>query len=114
MKPTATYEERNMVTETKDRFVNTKEPMSNDGVKRQPHERDESPDAQDQAPRGIINQAAKDLEQGLVDTDARATPGISEAVDPVPGATGQANPQPDRHRSMRDHDSVEAPPGQKR
>ena len=42
------------------------------------------------------------------------TPGVSEAVDPQPGATGQANPQPDRHRSMRDHDSVEPVPGKNR
>jgi len=98
-----------MVTETKDRFVNTKEPMSNDGVKRQPHERDETPDAQDAEPRGIMKQAASDLEQGLVDTDARATPGISVAVDPAPGASGQAQPQPDRHRDMRDHDAEPAP-----
>lgn len=103
-----------MVTETKDRFVNTKEPMSDDGVKRQPHERDESPDAQDQAPRGIIKQAAKDLEQGLVDTEARGTPGISQAVNPNPEAAGQAKPQPDRHQSMRDHDSVDSEPGQNR
>ena len=99
-----------MVTETKDRFVNTKEPMSNDGVKRQPHERDESPDAQDQAPRGVMQQAASDLEQGLVDTEARGTPGISQAVNPDPDTGGQAAPQPDRHRSMRDHDSVEPTP----
>lgn len=98
-----------MVTETKDRFVNTKEPMHNDGVKRQPHERDETPDAQDQAPRGVIKQAAKDLEQGLVDTDSRNTPGISEAVEPAPDATGQAEPQPDRHRDMRGHDAEPAP-----
>lgn len=98
-----------MVTETKDRFINTKEPMSNDGVKRQPHERDETPDAQDAEPRGVMKQAASDLEQGLVDTEARATPGISEAVDPAPGATGQAKPQPDRHRDMRDHDAEPAP-----
>lgn len=98
-----------MVTEAKDRAVNTAEPMSNDGVKRQPHERDESPDGQDQQPRGIMKQAASDLAQGLVDTDARATPGISEAVDAAPGATGQAKPQPDRHRDMRDHDAEPAP-----
>lgn len=103
-----------MVTETKDRFVNTDAKIENDGVKRQPHERDESPDGQDTEPRGIIKQAAEDLAQGLVDTDARNTPGVSEAVDPKPGATGQANPQPDRHRSMRDHDSVEPVPGKNR
>ena len=103
-----------MVAETKDRFVNTDAKIENDGVKRQPHERDESPDGQDTEPRGIMKQAAEDLAQGLVDTDLRNTPGISEAVDPAPGATGQANPQPDRHRSMRDHDPVEPSPTENR
>ena len=103
-----------MVTETKDRFVNTDAKIQNDGVKRQPHERDESPDGQDTEPRGIMKQAAEDLAQGLVDTDLRNTPGISEAVDPAPGATGQANPQPDRHRSMRDHDSSAPSTGKNR
>lgn len=103
-----------MVTETKDRFVNTDAKIENDGVKRQPHERDESPDGQDTEPRGIMKQAAEDLAQGLVDTDRRITPGISEAVEPAPGATGQANPQPDRHRSMRDHDTVETLPNDNR
>jgi len=103
-----------MVIETKDRFVNTDAKIENDGMKRQPHERDESPDGQDQEPRGIIKQAAEDLAQGLVDTDLRNTPGLSVAVEPEPGATGQANPQPDRHRSMRDHDSVEPLPGKNR
>jgi hypothetical protein len=107
-------EENTMVIETKDRFVNTDAKIENDGVKRQPHERDESPDGQDQEPRGIMKQAAEDLAQGLVDTDLRNTPGISEAVEPAAGATGQANPQPDRHRSMRDHDSVEPVPGKNR
>jgi hypothetical protein len=99
-----------MVIETKDRFVNTDAKIENDGVKRAPHERDEAPDGQDRAPRGIMKQAAEDLAQGLVDTDARNTPGISEAVDAAPGATGQANPQPDRHESMRDHDAARLNP----
>jgi hypothetical protein len=107
-------QENLMVIETKDRFVNTDAKIENDGMKRQPHERDESPDGQDQEPRGIIKQAAEDLAQGLVDTDLRNTPGLSVAVEPEPGATGQANPQPDRHRSMRDHDSVEPLPGKNR
>lgn len=98
-----------MAATSTDRSVNTAEPMSNDGVKRQPHERDESPDGQDAEPRGVMKQAAKDLEQGLVDTEARATPGISEAVKPASGASGQAQPQPDRHRDMRDHDAEPAP-----
>jgi hypothetical protein len=95
-----------MVTETKDRYVNTQAPIENDQVKRQPHERDESPDAQDQRPRGVIRQAAEDLAQGLVDTDARDGTDIEEATQPAPGATGQANPLPERSRDMRDHDST--------
>lgn len=97
-----------MVTETKDRFVNTKQPIENDGVKRQPHERDESPDGQDQAPRGVIKQAAEDMAQGLQNTDRYGTngQGLEQAVDPKPGATGQANPQPDANRSMRRHDTT--------
>ncbi|MFL6635893.1 MAG: hypothetical protein ACJ8HJ_26640 [Massilia sp.] len=95
-----------MVQEEKDRVVNTDRKIEEQSYKREPHERDESPDGQGVRPRGIMKQAAEDLEQGLVDTDARATPGASEAVNPAPGATGQANPQPDRHRDMRDHDST--------
>jgi len=97
-----------MVTETKDRFVNTKKPIENDGMKRQPHERDESPDAQDQAPRGVMEQAAEDLAQGLVNTDMYGTnpDGLENAVDPAPDATGQAKPHPDANRSMRRHDTT--------
>jgi hypothetical protein len=95
-----------MVEEAKDRVVNTDRKIEEQDYKRQPHERDESPDGQGVRPRGIIAQAAEDLEQGLVDTDARATPGSSEAVEPRADATGQANPLPERHRDMRDHDSV--------
>jgi hypothetical protein len=96
-----------MVTETKDRYINTDAPMKNDQVKRQPHERDESPDAQDQRPRGVIEQAAQDLAQGLVDTDMRGgSAGLDKVTQPQPGATGQANPLPERARDMRDHDST--------
>jgi len=95
-----------MPQEEKDRVVNTDRKIEEQSYKREPHERDESPDGQDTKPRGIMKQAAKDLEQGLVDTDARATPGISQAVNPDPEAGGQAAPQPDRHRDMRDHDST--------
>lgn len=93
-----------MVTETKDRFVDTRHPIQNDQAKRQPHERDESPDAQDQKPRGVIRQAQEDLAQGLVDTDLRNAGGVEEAVQPAPGASGQANPLPERSRDMRDHE----------
>jgi hypothetical protein len=103
-----------MVQEEKDRVVNTDRKIEEQSYKREPHERDESPDGQGVRPRGIMKQAAEDLEQGLVDTDARATPGASEAVNPAPGATGQANPQPERHRDMRDHDSTIPDGGQNR
>ena len=91
--------------EEKDRAVNTDRKIEQQSYKREPHERDESPDGQGVKPRGIIKQAAEDVQQGLVDTDARDTPGVEQAVDPRPGASGQANPQPDRNRDMRDHDT---------
>jgi hypothetical protein len=95
-----------MAEEAKDRVVNTDRKIEEQDYKRQPHERDESPDGQSVKPRGIMKQAASDLENGLVDTEGRGTPGIEQAVEPKPGATGQADPQPERHRDMRDHDSA--------
>jgi len=95
-----------MVSESKDRYINTDAKIENDQVKRQPHERDEAPDAQDQRPRGVIRQAAEDVEQGLVDTDLRNTPGVEQAVEPRSGARGEANPLPERAKDMRDHDAV--------
>jgi hypothetical protein len=95
-----------MVQEEKDRVVNTDRKIEEQSYKREPHERDESPDGRGVRPRGIMKQAAEDLEQGLVDTEGRGTPGLEQAVQPKPGATGQANPQPERHRDMRDHDST--------
>lgn len=81
-----------MATERSERKINTDEKVQNDGVDRLPHERDESPDAQNVQPRDIMKQAASDLEQGLVDTDRRAQPGV-EKVKPAP--PGQARPGPD-------------------
>jgi hypothetical protein len=95
-----------MPQEEKDRVINTDRKVEEQSYKRSPAERDESPDGQDTEPRGVMKQAAKDLEQGLVDTEARGTPGISQAVNPDPEAGGQAVPQPDRNRDMRDHDST--------
>ena len=97
-----------MVTETKDRRVNTDVPVRNDQVKRQPHERDEAPDGQDQAPRGVMRQAADDVAQGLVDTDLHGTPGVEKAAPVAPGAAGQARPQSDRAEGMREHDNAGA------
>jgi hypothetical protein len=106
-----------MVQEEKDRVVNTGRKIEEQSYKREPHERDESPDGQSVKPRGIMKQAAEDLEQGLVDTEnyeGRGTPGLEQAIQPKPGATGQANPQPERNRDMRDHDSTIPDGGQNR
>lgn len=93
-----------MVTEAKDRRINTDAKQHDDGVKRLPHERDESPDGRDKAPRGVMQQAADDLSQGLVDTDLHGMRGVEEAVDAA-GAKGQARPQPDAAKGMRLHDT---------
>jgi hypothetical protein len=94
-----------MVSETRDRKVNTDKPMRDDGAKRLPHERDESPEGRDKPPRGVMKQAADDLAQGLVDTDLRGIRGVEQAV-PQGGAAGQARPQPDASKGMREHDST--------
>ena len=94
-----------MVAETPDRKINTDAKIRDDGVKRLPHERDESPDGHDKEPRGIMKQAADDLAQGLVDTDLHGMRGIEEAVDSS-GPSGQAQPQADAEQGMRHHDSV--------
>lgn len=91
--------------EEKDRAINTDRKIEQQSYKREPNERDESPDGQSVKPRGIIKQAAEDVQQGLVDTDARDIPGVEQAVTPRPGASGEANPQPDRNRDMRDHET---------
>lgn len=92
-----------MVAETKDRRINTDAKIRDDGVKRLPHERDESPEGQDTEPRGVMKQAADDLAQGLVDTDMHGMRGVEESV---PDAkSGQARPQKDAEDGMRHHDS---------
>ncbi|MBC7453189.1 MAG: hypothetical protein H7335_05720 [Massilia sp.] len=100
-----------MQDKTNDRNVNTKEKVQGDGVKRMPHERDESPDGLDRAPRGVMKQAADDLAQGLVDTDLHGLRGIEQAV-PAPGAPGQARPQKDGADGMR-HQTPATPPKDK-
>lgn len=72
-----------MASETKDRKVNTGAAVRNDGAKRLPNERDESPEAQESAPREDMQQAASDLERGLVDTDLHGVRGV-ERVAPAP------------------------------
>lgn len=95
-----------MAADTPDRRVNTDAKIENDGVKRQPHERDESPDGQAQGPTGVGKQAASDLAQGLVDTDLRNTPGQDQGAAAAANGSGQAKPQADRGDAMRDHNSV--------
>lgn len=92
-----------MTAETPDRKVNTDAKIENDNVKRMPHERDESPDGQDAAPRGVMKQAASDLAQGMVDTDLHGKPAAAANVD-TDSATGsaQAKPQSDAADGMRD------------
>ena len=93
-----------MVTETQDRKINTDAKMEDDGVKRLPHEADESPDGHDVEPRGIMKQAASDLAQGLVDTDMHGIRGLDAAIDTP--SSGQAKPQADADEGMRHHDSL--------
>ena len=93
-----------MVAETKDRRINTNEKVKDDGVKRLPHERDESPQGTDIEPRGIMQQAADDLAQGLVDTDMHGMRGVEESAPNV--ASGQAKPRKDAEDGMRHHDSA--------
>ncbi|RJG22686.1 hypothetical protein [Massilia cavernae] len=89
-----------MVTESRDRRVNTDARVLNEGVKRMPHERDESPDTQEVHPRGVMEQAASDLEQGLVDTDLHGQRGIEQAVQHT-DTPGQAKPRDNAGEGMR-------------
>ncbi len=73
-----------MTTETKDRHINTDAKIKDDGVKRLPHERDESPEGREAQPREIMKQAAKDLAEGQVDTDLRGERGVEASITPQP------------------------------
>ena len=96
-----------MVADTQDRKINTDAKTGNDGAKRLPHERDESPDGHDKAPRGVMKQAASDLAQGLVDTDLHGQRGVEEATAPSGGSgSGQATPKADAGSGMRHHDAA--------
>ncbi len=45
---------------------------------RMPHERDQSSDSQESAPREVLEQAYRDIEQGQQDTDRRGTRGFEK------------------------------------
>lgn len=81
----------------KDAQVNTDAKIRNDGVKRMPHERDESPEGQDAKPRSVMKQAAADVESGMVDTDLHNQPGVEKVKTPVPH-DAKAQPQPNVKR----------------
>jgi hypothetical protein len=93
-----------MAHETPDRKINTDAKVRDDGAKRLPHERDESPQGTGTAPRGVMKQAASDLAQGLVDTDLHGMRGQEASV---PGTgSGQAQPRKDAEDGMRHHDAA--------
>ena len=75
----------------KDTHVNTDSKVKNDGVKRMPHERDESPDAQDAKPRSVMKQAAADIDSGMVDTDLHNQRGVQKTK---PQGSGDATAKP--------------------
>ncbi len=55
-----------------------------------PHERDQSTATAATAPDPVIEQAKRDIDAGLVDTDMRATPGLDakQRAKLVPGSSG--------------------------
>ena len=89
-----------MLSAPKDRKVNTNKPVRQDPDRRLPHERDESPQAADDRPRGVMRQAADDLAQGLVDTDLHNTPGVEQTVEPAE-PPGKARPHEHAADGMR-------------
>ena len=103
--------------EEKDRVINTDRKIEEQSYKREPNERDESPDGQGIKPRGVIKQAAEDLQQGLVDTEnyERQSPQVDleQAFSRDTSADGEANPLPERNRDMRRHDEVVSEGGKK-
>ncbi len=73
-------------------------PEEGDAPLKLPHERDEDTDMTNDKPDPKILQAYKDLKQGQVDTDMRATPGQDAARrgKDVPGAGGQQLPKEEK------------------
>jgi hypothetical protein len=61
---------------------------------RLPHEHDESSDSQKDEPDPVIEQAHKDIERGLVDTDRHATPGVEQVEQPGTGGSRTRDPKP--------------------
>ncbi len=77
----------------KQQHINTDAKIKDDGVKRMPHERDEAPDGHPHKQRTIMEQAAKDIDSGMVDTDLHNQRGVQK---PRPDA--EAQPQANTKR----------------
>ena len=78
-----------MADERRQIQVKTKRPVNAEADPRLPHERDESDDSQASPPRPDMQQAARDIEHGLVDTDLHNTPGVEAVRNNTPVAPGQ-------------------------
>lgn len=65
----------------KDFRINTNIKVKDDGIPRQPNDRDESPDGGEIQVHDDIKQAYDDLQRGLVDTDLHGVPGVEKVVD---------------------------------
>jgi hypothetical protein len=103
MGATQTVTEDAMRAHSSDHKVNTTKPNRNAAAPEQrlPHERDESPEGTAQ-PRGVMRQAADDIEQGLLDTDLHNQGGLDQAAtDRGVRPRGPARPQPDAGDGMR-------------
>jgi len=78
----------------KQAHINTDAKVKDDGKPRMPHERDESPDGHQHKQRTIMEQAAADVESGMVDTDRHNKPGVEHVKNPTP-REATAKPLPD-------------------
>ncbi|GAA4020880.1 hypothetical protein [Actimicrobium antarcticum] len=73
-----------MTTDNNQRQVKTAKPVDTTATPRLPHEHDESADSQSSPPREVMQQAARDIESGQVDTDLRNGAGGVDNVVPKP------------------------------
>lgn len=80
--------------------VRTARPARDDVMPRQPHERDESADSQESAPRSDMQQAYDDIMSGQMDTDAREQRGVEEVVKQT-GAIPSDRAEKDRQNPRR-------------
>lgn len=82
-----------MAEKLKHAQVSTDKQHAKKDTPRLPHEHDESFDSQSSEPRADMEQARQDIEQGLVDTDRRGTPGFEKpgrrTEAPLPPSAGE-------------------------